>query len=250
MFLRLHTKALLASAFFIVLSPVWADGDRTVDVRYVIDGDSLELANGQQVRLIGVNTPEMSGGNDQPEPLAVAARTALVDMIGKRPIRLVPGQEKKDRHARLLAYVETANGRDVQRELLADGLGFLVAIPPNIERLGPYRQAQRLARQGRRGVWADAAFAPVRAEQLNPDDPLRGFRQVRGEIRYYNASRRYHYFRLSPGFEFKVPRTDWRYFDGRPSALIGRSLTVRGWVTRGKYRLQMRVAHPAMIDFD
>jgi len=246
-------KAPLAGAFFIAWvawtgAAAWADTASKVEIRYVIDGDSLQLKSGQQVRLIGVNTPEMHGADDQPEPLAITARDTLVRLIDERPIRMIPGQEKRDRHRRLLAYVETADGRDVQERLLTEGLGFLVAIPPNTDRLTRYQAAQQNARAAGRGVWNVPAFAPLAAEQIGKNDPLRGFKQVRGTVSRYNASKRYYYFRMSSGFEFKVPRINWLYFDGQPRDMVGKTLVVRGWVTRGKYRLQMRVGHPAMMD--
>jgi len=252
---RVSKRALLAGAFFIAWAG-WsapatrADATGLVEVAYVIDGDSLQLKSGQQVRLIGVNTPEMHGADDQPEPLAINARDTLIRLIDKRPVRLIPGNEKRDRHLRLLAYVETADGRDVQERLLTEGLGFLVAIPPNTDRLTRYQAAQQRARAARRGVWDVPAFAPLAAEQIGKHDPLRGFKQVHGTVNRYNASKSYYYFRLSPGFEFKVPRINWLYFDGSPKGMVGKTVTVRGWVTRGKYRLQMRVGHPSMMDMD
>lgn len=246
-------KAPLAGAFFITwllltVSGVSADPVKKVEVRQVVDGDSLVLANGQQVRLIGINTPEMSGADDRPEPLAKQARDTLEYLIGSQPVRLVPGEEKRDRHRRLLAHVETVDGRDVQERLLTEGLAFLVAIPPNIARLNRYSNAQDIARRARRGVWRDPAFQPIAASDLPATDPLGRFKQVRGTVIKYNASKRYYYFRMSGGFEFKVPRDYWVYFDGQPGGLVGKEMTVRGWVTKGKYRLQMRVSHPAMMD--
>jgi len=218
------------------------------EVRHVIDGDSLQLVSRQQVRLIGVNTPEMHGANDRPEPFATQARDMTRRLVGNQPVRLFPGAEKYDHYHRLLAYVETGDGRDIPEQLLTEGLGFLVVIPPNLARLIRYQAAQERARSARRGIWGEGAYSPIPADKFRHNDRTRGFKQVSGKILRFNRSRRNYYFKLSPNFEIKVPRENWIYFDMKPQMLVGKSVVVRGWITQGKYRLQMRVPHPAMMD--
>jgi endonuclease YncB( thermonuclease family) len=245
-------KAPYVGAFFALWlsATALAATPQVAQVHRVIDGDSLQLASRQQVRLIGVNTPEMHGADDRPEPFALQARDMTRRLIGKQPVRLVPGADKFDHYHRLLAYVETEDGRDIPEQLLAEGLGFLVAIPPNLARLNRYQEAQERARSARRGIWGEPAYAPIPADKFTRNDPTRGFKQVSGRVLAFNQSSRNYYFKLSRNFEIKVPRAYWIYFDMNPQALVGRSVVVRGWITRGKYRLQMRVPHPAMMDIE
>ncbi len=245
-------KAPLVGAFlFVCLSAtVWAAGPRLVEVKQIIDGDSLRLSSGEQVRLIGINTPEMVGDDGQPEALAEYARKSLARLIGNRRVRLILDHEKRDRHRRQLAYVETADGRDVQQHLLSEGLAFLVAIPPNLARLNRYQAAQEHARSAGRGIWGVEAFAPIAADTLNKNDAIRGFKQIRGTVKSFHASRHNYYFRLSPGFELKIPKAYWVYFQMQPEQLVNETIITRGWVTRGKYRLQIRMQHPAMLEIE
>lgn len=246
---KVTIRAPLAGAFLFVwlLGQAWA-ASYTAQVQHVIDGDSLLLTNGQQLRLIGVNTPEMVGPDGAPQPLAHKARQLLANLIGEGPIRIYPGQQKKDHYGRLLVYVETVDGRDVQQRLLSEGLGFLVAIPPNLDRLIRYKTAQDQARGAKRGIWALADYAPIEASSLDPASHPGGFAQIRGTITAYNASRRYHYFRMGKNFELKIPKAAWTYFGGPPRQLLNRSVIARGWINQGKYRLQMQVAHPDMLE--
>ena len=68
-------------------------------VSRVIDGDTLELANGQSVRVVGIDTPE-EGDCGYPE----ATSTLQQLVLGER-VRLGESDEDTDRYGRLLRYV-------------------------------------------------------------------------------------------------------------------------------------------------
>lgn len=80
---------------------------------YAIDGDSLRRGD-QDVRVIGIDTPEYGEcGFEQ-------ARAATAGFIS-RGIRLV-NRSGRDRYGRVLAYVESGNGRDLGTMLIRRGL--------------------------------------------------------------------------------------------------------------------------------
>jgi endonuclease YncB( thermonuclease family) len=245
-------KAPRSGAFFIacglVLVGLAAAADpaaETARVAQVVDGDSLRLADGRELRLIGINAPEY-GRDHSPEPFAAEARDRLAALIGGGRVRLSYDAERHDRHGRTLAYVETADGRDVQERLLAAGLAQAIAVPPNLARLERYLAAERDARDRKRGLWAHAYFAPHAAETLAPG--VRGFRRVRGAITRLGESRKYVYLDLGPRLSLMVAHEDWaRYFTGRPQALVGRTVEVRGWITEPDGRPRLRLHHPAMM---
>jgi endonuclease YncB( thermonuclease family) len=73
---------------------------RTYLVTQVIDGDTIELGNGQSVRVVGIDTPERGEcGFDT----ATANMQRLV--LGKQ-VRLRTSDEDTDRYGRLLRYVD------------------------------------------------------------------------------------------------------------------------------------------------
>ena len=99
----------------------------------VVDGDTLELGNGQDVRLVGIDTPEVGEcGYDQ----ASAALSRMV--LGKR-VTLTRSDEDRDHYGRLLRYVDLgrddAGLRQIKRGLAIarydsrDGYGFHVRVP-------------------------------------------------------------------------------------------------------------------------
>lgn len=91
--------------------PAQADGWRRASA---IDGDSLRLGNGREVRLLGYDAPEWGTcGFWQ-------ARSRMVALVsGGVELRHRSG---RDRYGRILAYVRTRDGRDVGTVMLRRGL--------------------------------------------------------------------------------------------------------------------------------
>jgi endonuclease YncB( thermonuclease family) len=90
---------------------------RTYLVTRVIDGDTIELANGQSVRVVGIDTPERGEcGYDR----ATSNMQRLV--LGKR-VRLTVSDEDTDRYGRLLRYVDVGK-RDAGLAQITSGLAI------------------------------------------------------------------------------------------------------------------------------
>ena len=64
----------------------------TARVEAVVDGDTLRLADGRRVRLIGVNAPELHDRSGHAEPGAVSARRFASRFLGGSRIMLVVGE--------------------------------------------------------------------------------------------------------------------------------------------------------------
>jgi endonuclease YncB( thermonuclease family) len=94
----------------------------------VVDGDTVELGNGETVRLVGIDTPEV--GQCGYERAAVR----LEELVLGRQVRLGESDEDRDGYGRLLRYVDAGDvdaGLQLVREGLAiarydsrDGYGF------------------------------------------------------------------------------------------------------------------------------
>jgi endonuclease YncB( thermonuclease family) len=216
-------------------------------VRHVLDGDSLVLTDGRQVRLIGINAPEMN----LEQPLARASRTLLANLIEGRQVKLVFEEERTDRYGRMLAHVLLPDAHGVEQSaeeiLLRQGLAWMIAIPPNTGWVARLTAAENEARAARRGVWAEAAYAPVAAEQLSLDDT--GFRFVSGSLRAVRETSHGLYLELAPTVTLFIPRADWkRHFrDTSKQLVLGRRVIARGWLSANGHGLRLRVHHPAML---
>lgn len=88
---------------------------RTWVVTEVIDGDTVDLGNGERVRLVGIDTPERGECGYE------KAAGALSRLVLGRRVELVRSDEDRDQYGRLLRYVDVA-GRDAGLDLLRRGL--------------------------------------------------------------------------------------------------------------------------------
>lgn len=138
--------------------PALPEADRLHRVTRVVDGDTLLLASGQRVRLIGVDTPETVHPQRPPEPLGPEATEFTRRMVEGRPIRLEFDRERWDAYQRVLAYVYV-DELLLNEELIRAGLSRAGAsFPYRSDMQRRFRAAEAEARAARRGLWGlDAA---------------------------------------------------------------------------------------------
>jgi endonuclease YncB( thermonuclease family) len=123
----------------------------------VTDGDTVEvrLKNGRRkdVRLVGIDTPEVYGGVECGGPAASRSMKRLLPRGTKVVLVSDPTQDKVDRYGRLLRYVMKA-GKDVNRAQVERGLATVYVYNGNpFKRVGAYRTSQRRAKLAPRGIW-------------------------------------------------------------------------------------------------
>ncbi len=154
---RVTLGALVVAAFVLVRFVAEIGNDVKPDSRFqvvkVIDGDTVELTDGERLRLLFIDTPERG------EPYYDSA-TALVKELALGQFgNLRFGKRKRDGYGRLLAtlFVDTLN---VNLELLRRGYANLYLFPDNIKDtsitklVAELLQAQRFALSERRGLWS------------------------------------------------------------------------------------------------
>lgn len=250
---RLSRWAILASA--LLLAPAHAVEcpadriDRRGRVAQVFDGDTVRLADGSRVRLIGINTPEHGRDGAPDEPFARAASTALRRLLAGEDdhIALRLGEERRDRYGRLLAHAYLPDGRSIGRLLLEDGLALHVTVPPNTFRHRCYARAERVARTADRGLWVHPRYRGVAVAELGAG--AAGFRVVEGRIRRVGSSRHAWWLELD-GLTLRLDRDDLAYFDElEPAILSGRPIRVRGWIYRVRGEARMNLRHPDSIEW-
>lgn len=223
--------------------------DEQALVKQVLDGDTVDLEDGRRIRLIGLNTPEIGHGGTPSAPLAIEARDRLQQLLAEHGNRIAlrHDRERTDEHQRTLAHGFLAGGASITAELLDQGLGAVLVVPPNVWNATCYRQAERHALTRRQGIWSLPSYQPVRSDTLRPY--ARGFRVVKGRVERVGGSARSIWLNLAGPLAVRIDREDLPYFDSfRPDALRGRIVIARGWLYEQKGELRMQVRHPAALE--
>lgn len=206
--------------------PAPASSER-VQVARVIDGDTLKLADGRNVRLIGVNAPELAHDGRTTEPFAEAARQRLQALVAANDgeLALQPGRQPKDRYGRTLAHLYDRQGNNIEAQLLAEGLGYLVAIAPNTDLTACQQAAEREARDAGRGLWKRS---PVQQAQRVRES---GFALIRGRVAEVQHNRGGLWIELDGPLVLRIGPDLLKSFGKRTlDNLPGRTLEARGWV--------------------
>jgi len=131
-----------------------SEKEGTYLVTRVIDGDTIELANGEKVRYIGVDTPELHHPQKEVEYYAQEAYGANRRLVEGKRVRLELDVEERDRYGRILAYVYV-DDLMVNEWLVANGYARVATFPPNVKYAERFLQLEREARQAKVGLWAD-----------------------------------------------------------------------------------------------
>jgi micrococcal nuclease len=154
------SAVLFTAIAFLVLRP-WekdpAAGSASAlgSVTRVVDGDTIEVRFGgriEDVRLIGVDTPETVKPGTPVQCFGPRASHFTKGLLTGRRVRLVFGVERRDIYGRLLAYVYLGH-RFVNPILVRRGLARSLTIPPN-DRFAPrLRRLELDAARSGRGLW-------------------------------------------------------------------------------------------------
>ena len=121
----------------------------------VVDGDTFEARIGDEVedvRLIGVDTPETVAPGEPVQCFGPRASRFQHRLVEGRPVRLIFGVERRDDYGRLLAYAYLGR-RFVNAELVRRGLARTLAIPPNTRYRARFERLELAAARAGRGLW-------------------------------------------------------------------------------------------------
>lgn len=125
----------------------------TGTVRFVIDGDTIILADGRTVRYIGIDAPEIDHEDQRAQPFAYEAMRFNEGIVGKQNVQLEFDRQRRDRYGRLLAYVFTTDGRLAAEAILSAGLAHVLPLRPNLKYGERLLAVQRLAMESGAGKW-------------------------------------------------------------------------------------------------
>jgi len=212
-------------------------------VTRIVDGETVALDDGTELRLVGALAPRAIDVGAEPDrwPMEAAAREALHGLVLGKSIELAFGGERMDRYGRLRAHAFLIEGearRWVQGHLLERGFARAYTLPADRACASELLAAEGAARQAQRGLWAEAAYSIRPAHR--PAELLRHrttFQVVEGRIVRVALVRGTIYLNFDRnwrrGFSASLRRGDSGLlgdYASNPKGLEGRSVRVRGWI--------------------
>jgi micrococcal nuclease len=127
-------------------------------VTRVIDGDTIELENGERIRYLLVDTPEVTGAVD--ECYGPNAAQFNSDLVLGKTVQISYDEQCTDNFNRTLAWV-SVDGQEINSLLIQRGYGCVLFIPPNGEsRREELERLELDAKNARRGLWGACSPLP------------------------------------------------------------------------------------------
>ena len=114
-------------------------------LKRISDGDTVVTTENTRIRLWGIDTPEreQSHGAD--------ATAALTEMLHDQQLYLE--SKDVDRYGRTVGVIYTADGDEVNLEMVCDGHAWWYERYAN--KASDYKQCQDDAQKNKRGLWAE-----------------------------------------------------------------------------------------------
>ena len=122
----------------------------TAMVIKIVDGNTIIIEGGYEVRYIGIDTRE---NHPEAEITRVRALKLNRDLVEGKVVRLEKDVSDKDKYGRLLRYVYV-DDLFVNAELVRRGLAWAKAYPPDTKYQDYLTQLENEAREAGRGMWA------------------------------------------------------------------------------------------------
>lgn len=126
-------------------------------VERVVDGDTVEvdrpIEGEDNVRLIGIDTPETVDPGEPVQPLGPEASEFVTRELEGERVTLEFDEERIDSFGRPLAYVRFPGDELFNETLVAEGLAQVATFPPNVRYEDRFLAAQEEARAQGLGIW-------------------------------------------------------------------------------------------------
>lgn len=189
-----HVIALLAIViFFSVLKPAKNSDIKSTGfskgvyqaVR-VVDGDTIELSDGNTVRYIGIDTPEIRERQGKkwvynPRPYAEEAKAFNEKLVKEMPLRLEYDVQKKDKYNRVLAYVYSGETM-INLEMVRQGYAMIYTYPPNVKYAEEFLEAQKEARGGKKGLWGELDSIDARISTAQAKENIGRMKMIEARV--------------------------------------------------------------------
>lgn len=169
---------LILAALLTVAGPAQAadcpsSGAESAVVSGAIDGATINLSDGGEIRLAGIDAPArpLSLAPGEVSTPGEVARDKLSQLTSGVEVSLAEAGSGPDRYGRAHAYAFLPDGRSVAEAQIAAGYARARWFPDENGCFPAFLAAEKAAREAKRGLWAGSAYSIEQA-----DDPSLGRR--------------------------------------------------------------------------
>jgi len=214
-------------------------------VAKVYDGDTIVLENGERVRLLGINTPEIESRLRQGEQGGQQAKLWLQKKLQQGQVYLEYDQQRRDKYKRLLAHCFLADDEHLNLTIVEQGLATVTIIPPNLRYSEELISAQTQAELAQRGIWSQAKTKPRSVQQLSKANS-KGWQRYLATAKEIKYGRSYIRLILSKNIDLRIAKANLHLFP-ELETYLNKPLEVRGWASRSKQKFSILIHHPSAI---
>lgn len=228
----------------------------------VVDGDTVILSSGKQVRMVGTQAPKLALSRKDfvDWPLADLAKTELENIALGKKVELQYGGLKIDRHHRILAhlFITDEDGQKIwlQEYMLKQGLARTYSFKDNRSCIAELLAAETAARADGTNIWSDHYYDIIHANNLQKLNQKHGtYQLIEGKLNKFEYRYGQLYFNFGDNY-----RTDFTINVGKShrmafaqskidfASLVGKTIRVRGWLEqRGGPMIE--ATHPEQLEF-
>ncbi|MCB5162312.1 thermonuclease family protein [Marinomonas algarum] len=195
-------------------------------IERVVDGDTIHLEDGRKVRLIGLDTPELDHKKGLHEPYALAAKNFLTEHLDHY-VYIQKSKSDRDRYGRYLYYLFDKDRISLTSQLLSEGLGYRIAVSPNLAYQDCFIASENAARRAHKGLW----------QQPLQWQPKAGFAISRVNITSVTQNRGGWWLETNQDLVINLPANTSHYWPAQKVFYLeGKAVEVRGWQHQRKSR--------------
>ncbi len=128
----------------------------------IVDGDTIAVdiaGKTETIRLIGINTPEIVDPGKPAECFGKEASNKAKETLTGKSVKLEAdsAQGERDKYNRLLRYIFLEDGTNFNKMMISDGFAYEYTYNIPYEYQDEFKQAEKEARESKRGLWAPNA---------------------------------------------------------------------------------------------
>lgn len=146
------------------------DSLKQVTIKKVIDGDTVKTNEGETIRLIGIDTPEINWDSGTADFYGYKALKFSNENLLNKKVYLEYDQDKKDDYGRKLAYIYLQNGELFNIKLIENGYAHLLIVEPNNKYEERFKKIAKNTREEKIGIWKKVEQLSDRVDEISWKD--------------------------------------------------------------------------------